>query len=86
VCEQVEKYQTVGCDQVVFGVPGDSVEHDEVLEMLELFGTKVIPEYDKDPVHSTTRYRETAKPKYQRWNRPIPEIEIPVLPTNALKP
>jgi alkanesulfonate monooxygenase SsuD/methylene tetrahydromethanopterin reductase-like flavin-dependent oxidoreductase (luciferase family) len=86
VCEQVEKYQTVGCDQVVFGVPNDSVEHEEVLEMLELFGTKVIPEYDKDPVHSTTRYRETAKPKYQRWNRPIPDIEIPVLPTNALLP
>ena len=86
VCEQVEKYQTVGCDQVVFGVPNDSVEHEEVLEMLELFGTKVIPEYDKDPVHSTTRYRETAKPKYQRWNRPIADIEIPVLPTNALLP
>jgi len=84
VCEQVEKYQTVGCDQVVFGVPGDSVEHEEVLEMLEMFGTKVIPEFDKDPVHSTTRYRETAKPKFARFNRPVPEIEIPVLPTNAL--
>jgi alkanesulfonate monooxygenase SsuD/methylene tetrahydromethanopterin reductase-like flavin-dependent oxidoreductase (luciferase family) len=86
VCEQVEKYQTVGCDQVVFGVPNDSVQHEEVLEMIELFGTKVIPEYDKDPVHSTTRYRETAQPKYQRWNKPIPDIQIPVLPTNALLP
>jgi alkanesulfonate monooxygenase SsuD/methylene tetrahydromethanopterin reductase-like flavin-dependent oxidoreductase (luciferase family) len=84
VCEQVTRYQTVGCDQVVFGVPNDSVEHDEVLEMLELFGTKVIPEFDHDPIHSTTRYRQTAQPKYQRWNRPIPEISIPVLPTNAL--
>jgi alkanesulfonate monooxygenase SsuD/methylene tetrahydromethanopterin reductase-like flavin-dependent oxidoreductase (luciferase family) len=84
VCEQVEKYQTVGCDQVVFGVPNDSVEHEEVLEMLEMFGTKVIPEFDKDPVHSTTRYRETARPKFSRYNRPIPDINIPVLPTNAL--
>ena len=84
VCEQVEKYQTVGCDQVVFGLPGDSVEHEEVLEMLEMFGTKVIPEFDKDPVHSTTRYRETAKPKFARFNRPVPDIQIPVLPTNAL--
>jgi alkanesulfonate monooxygenase SsuD/methylene tetrahydromethanopterin reductase-like flavin-dependent oxidoreductase (luciferase family) len=83
VCEQVTRYQTVGCDQVVFGVPNDSVEHDEVLEMLEMFGTKVIPEFDHDPIHSTTRYRQTAKPKYQRWNGPIPEITIPVLPTNA---
>jgi alkanesulfonate monooxygenase SsuD/methylene tetrahydromethanopterin reductase-like flavin-dependent oxidoreductase (luciferase family) len=84
VCEQVEKYQTVGCDQVVFGVPGDSVEHDEVLEMIEMFGTKVIPEFDKDPVHSTDRYRETAVPKFARFTRPVPEIHIPVLPTNAL--
>ncbi len=45
---------------------------------------KVIPEFDHDPIHSTTRYRQTAQPKYQRWNRPIPEISIPVLPTNAL--
>ena len=84
VCEQVEKYQTVGCDQVVFGLPGDSVEHEEVLEMLEMFGTKVIPEFDTDPVHSTTRYRETAKPKFARFSGPVPQIDIQVLPTNAL--
>jgi len=84
VCEQVALYQSVGCDQVVFGVPNDSVEHDEVLEMLEMFGTKVIPEFDHDPIHSTTRYRQTARPKYARWNHPVPEISISVLPTNAL--
>ena len=56
----------------------------EVLEMLEMFGTKVIPEFDPDPVHSTTRYRETAKPKFARFTKPVPEIDIPVLPTNAL--
>jgi len=84
VCEQVERYQTVGCDQVVFGMPNDSVEKDEVLEIIEMFGSKVIPEFDKDPVHSTTRYRETAKPKFARFAHPVPDIEIPVLPTNAL--
>jgi alkanesulfonate monooxygenase SsuD/methylene tetrahydromethanopterin reductase-like flavin-dependent oxidoreductase (luciferase family) len=84
VCEQVERYQTVGCDQVVFGMPNDSVQHDEVLEIIEMFGTKVIPEFDPDPVHSTTRYRETARPKFMRFNRAVPEIDIPVLPTNAL--
>ena len=64
VAGQLERYQEVGCDQVVFGLPSDSMEHDEVLEMLEVFGTKVIPEFDKDEVHSTTRYRATAKRKY----------------------
>ena len=34
---------------------------DEAAECLELFGKHVIPEFDKDPVHSTTRYRATAK-------------------------
>ena len=64
VAEQLARYQTVGCDQLVFGLPSDSMEHEEVLEMLEVFGTKVIPEFDKDQVHSTTRYRATAQRKY----------------------
>ena len=70
VAEQLSRYQEVGCDQLVFGLPSDSVEHDEVLEMLEVFGTKVIPQFDKDPVHSTTRYRATAEPKY-------PDVQLP---------
>jgi hypothetical protein len=57
VLEQIAKYQEVGCDQLVFGIPNEGFEHEEVLEMIELFGTKVIPEFDKDPVHRTTRYR-----------------------------
>lgn len=84
VCEQVEKYQTVGCDQVVFGVPNDGLAHEEVLEMLELFGTKVIPEFDKDPLHSTTRYRQTARPKFEPFNFPVPDVAVDVLPTSAL--
>jgi len=84
VCEQVEKYQTVGCDQVVFGVPGDGLAHDDVLEMLELFGTKVIPEFDKDPVHSTTRYRQAAQRKYPDFSGPPPDVSVSVLPTSAL--
>ena len=81
---EVDKYQTVGCDQVVFGLPSDSMEHDEVLEMLEVFGTKVIPEFDKDETHSTTRYRATAQRKYPEFGFPVPDIEVPGLPTNAL--
>ncbi|MEI6701004.1 MAG: LLM class flavin-dependent oxidoreductase [Actinomycetota bacterium] len=87
VCEQVEKYQTVGCTQLVFGLPSDGVKYDEVLEMLEVFGTKVIPEFDKDPIHSTTRMRAEAKPKYQEFNFPIDaNLSVPGLPDNALKP
>ena len=62
VSEQLEAYQSVGCDQVVFGLPIEGMQHEEIKEMLEIFGDQVIPEFDKDPVHSTTRMRETAQP------------------------
>jgi alkanesulfonate monooxygenase SsuD/methylene tetrahydromethanopterin reductase-like flavin-dependent oxidoreductase (luciferase family) len=83
VAEQVAKYQTVGCDQLVFGLPSDSMAEDEVYEMLELFGSKVIPQFDTDPVHSTTRYRQKAVRKYPDFTFPIPDITVEVLPTNA---
>jgi alkanesulfonate monooxygenase SsuD/methylene tetrahydromethanopterin reductase-like flavin-dependent oxidoreductase (luciferase family) len=59
VCEQIAAYERTGVDQVSFGFP-NSLSHEEALECIELFGTKVIPEFDKDPVHSTTGYRATA--------------------------
>jgi len=85
VAEQVTKYQTVGCDQLVFGLPS-ALHHDEVLEMLECFGQKVIPEFDHDRTHSTTRARANATPKYEKFNRPVPDISVPRIPANALLP
>jgi alkanesulfonate monooxygenase SsuD/methylene tetrahydromethanopterin reductase-like flavin-dependent oxidoreductase (luciferase family) len=61
VCEQLASYETTGVDQVSFGFPND-LAHEEALECIELFGTKVIPEFDNDPVHSTTRYRQSVTP------------------------
>jgi alkanesulfonate monooxygenase SsuD/methylene tetrahydromethanopterin reductase-like flavin-dependent oxidoreductase (luciferase family) len=60
VCEQLKAYEETGVDQVAFGVPND-LNHDEALEVIELFGTEVIPEFDRDPVHSTDRYRDSAR-------------------------
>lgn len=60
VCEQLQNYVKTGVDQVVFGFP-NHLTQDEAIECLELVGQKVIPEFDKDPVHSTTRYRQQAK-------------------------
>jgi len=65
VCEQLQKgYVQAGVDQLVFGFPSDDMTPDEVTECLEVFGRGVIPEFDTDPVHSTTRYREQAVPKH----------------------
>ena len=33
---------------------------DVLRESYELFGKTLIPQFDTDPVHSTTRYREAA--------------------------
>ena len=77
VAEQLVAYQDVGCDQLVFGTPDEGCTHEEVLEMLEVFGDRVIPEFDSDPVHSTTRYREKAVRQYPEFAFPVPEgLEI----------
>jgi alkanesulfonate monooxygenase SsuD/methylene tetrahydromethanopterin reductase-like flavin-dependent oxidoreductase (luciferase family) len=86
VCEQVVRYQQVGCDQVVFGLPGEGMAHEEIFEMLELFGDKVIPEFDTDPLHSTTRYREQAQRRFPEFNHPVPPVDVEVIPTTALLP
>lgn len=88
VCEQLTRYQEVGTDQLVFAVPNEGFEHEEVLEMIELFGTEVIPEFDTDPVHRTTRMRATAVRKHPEFGQPIPaDLRAPeVIPTNALLP
>lgn len=73
VCEQLEPYVAAGVDQLCFGVPND-VSHEEALEMVELFGQKVIPEFDKDPVISTDRYRAQAQPKFPTWQKQPPPL------------
>jgi alkanesulfonate monooxygenase SsuD/methylene tetrahydromethanopterin reductase-like flavin-dependent oxidoreductase (luciferase family) len=87
VLEQIDKYQEVGTDQLVFGIPNEGFQHEEVLEMIELFGKHVIPEYDKDPEHRTAKMRATAKRKYPDYTS-LPEgLRAPeVIPTNALLP
>jgi alkanesulfonate monooxygenase SsuD/methylene tetrahydromethanopterin reductase-like flavin-dependent oxidoreductase (luciferase family) len=75
VCQQVEAYSRVGVDQVVFGMPSDSVSQEEALECLEVFGRQVIPEFDRDPEHSTTRYRRSAVPRYGPFEHEPPAID-----------
>jgi hypothetical protein len=74
ICEQLAPFVEAGVDQLVFGTP-NGVHHEEVLEMLEVVGQGVIPEFDKDPVVSTDRFRSQAKPKYGEWAVEPPPIE-----------
>ena len=59
VVGQMERYAAVGPDQVTFGLPND-MPIEAAIETIELFGEHVIPKFDTDPVHRTTRFREAA--------------------------
>lgn len=62
----VQQYADIGCDQLIFGVLASTLPQATALESVALFGREVQPRFDKDPVHSTTRYREAALAKAAR--------------------
>ena len=58
--EGIQKWADIGVDQLIMG-PSGSTYSDEILtETVTLFGDEVIPRFDKDPEHSTNRYRAGA--------------------------
>ena len=83
VCEQVARFEHIDIDQLVFGVPAEGLTDDEQLEMIEVFGDRVIPQFDHDPVHSTTHARIAAKPKWPPFASAVPDVSVGVLPSNA---
>jgi alkanesulfonate monooxygenase SsuD/methylene tetrahydromethanopterin reductase-like flavin-dependent oxidoreductase (luciferase family) len=60
VARSIKKYEDAGVDQVVFGLLSSSLSRADAVETIETFGKHVLPQFDKDPVHRTTRQREAA--------------------------
>ena len=58
VAVALQKYEEAGVDQVVFGLLSSSMTRDLAVEIIETFGKHVLPQFDKDPVHRTTRQRQ----------------------------
>jgi alkanesulfonate monooxygenase SsuD/methylene tetrahydromethanopterin reductase-like flavin-dependent oxidoreductase (luciferase family) len=58
--EALRKFEAVGCDQILMGPSSTTWPHAVMEEAVELFGREVIPEFDHDPEHSTSRYRREA--------------------------
>ncbi|MDT4934522.1 MAG: hypothetical protein QOK11_2414 [Pseudonocardiales bacterium] len=57
----VQTYADMGVDQIVTGPNCHPFRtQEESLRSLRLFGQEVLPRFDKDPVHRTTRMREAA--------------------------
>ena len=54
----VKAFEDAGADQVVFGLLSSTMPRDVAVETIELFGREVLPQFDRDPVHRTTRQRE----------------------------
>jgi alkanesulfonate monooxygenase SsuD/methylene tetrahydromethanopterin reductase-like flavin-dependent oxidoreductase (luciferase family) len=59
----LQKWVDVGVDQVIMGPSGSTYDHALLEHTVKLFGDEVIPRFDKDPEHSTSKYRAAAAAK-----------------------
>jgi alkanesulfonate monooxygenase SsuD/methylene tetrahydromethanopterin reductase-like flavin-dependent oxidoreductase (luciferase family) len=60
VTKAIETYTKTGADQISFGMLSTSMEIDVCEEAVETFGKHVLKNFDKDPIHSTTKQRLAA--------------------------
>src|SRR5262249_27029588 len=60
ILEVIKMYEVIGVDQLIYAPLTLTLDQQYVLESIETFGKRVLPLFDKDPVHSTTRQREAA--------------------------
>jgi alkanesulfonate monooxygenase SsuD/methylene tetrahydromethanopterin reductase-like flavin-dependent oxidoreductase (luciferase family) len=58
--ECLKVYEDIGADQVAFGTFSTDCSLETATASFELFGKEVLPVFDKDPIHSTTRMRMAA--------------------------
>jgi alkanesulfonate monooxygenase SsuD/methylene tetrahydromethanopterin reductase-like flavin-dependent oxidoreductase (luciferase family) len=66
--EQCRAWESAGADQLVFGV--GMATQEEQLQTIRLIGEHIIPKIDTDPLHRTTRFRDTAVAKLSTELRP----------------
>jgi alkanesulfonate monooxygenase SsuD/methylene tetrahydromethanopterin reductase-like flavin-dependent oxidoreductase (luciferase family) len=55
----IARYEEIGADQVVFGFP-IGFPFEVCIEIIETFGREVIPHFDTDPIHRSSRMRYGA--------------------------
>jgi alkanesulfonate monooxygenase SsuD/methylene tetrahydromethanopterin reductase-like flavin-dependent oxidoreductase (luciferase family) len=56
----LQKWADVGVDQIIMGPSGSVYPHELLERSIKLFGDEVIPRFDADEEHSTSRYRSEA--------------------------
>ena len=60
IVEVIRMYEAIGVDQLIYAPLTLTLEQKYVLESIETFGSHVLPKFDRDPMHSTTRQRQAA--------------------------
>jgi len=58
VAATIQRFADTGADQLSFGMLSSSMPIEVCEEAVATFGKHVLPQFDKDPVHSTTRQRQ----------------------------
>ncbi|MDQ1519773.1 MAG: hypothetical protein QOI55_846 [Actinomycetota bacterium] len=58
--EALQKWVDIGVDQLIMGPSGSVYPHELLERTVKLFGDEVIPRFDTDPEHSTSRFRREA--------------------------
>ena len=62
VARTVENFAATGADQLSFGMLSTSMPIEACQEAVETFGRHVLPQFDKDPQHRTTKLRLAGPP------------------------
>src|SRR4029079_13745312 len=60
IAKVIQMYVDLGVDQLIYAPLTLTLDQKHVLRSIETFGKHVLPHFDRDPVHSTTRQREAA--------------------------
>ena len=79
VRQAVQGYADTGADQLTFGMLSTTMPVEVAIEAVETFGEHVLPQFDKDPVHSTTQQRETYLRRAHPHYLEVDEGELPPL-------
>jgi alkanesulfonate monooxygenase SsuD/methylene tetrahydromethanopterin reductase-like flavin-dependent oxidoreductase (luciferase family) len=58
IIKVIQMYEDIGADQLIYAPLTLTLEQKHVLRSIETFGKHVLPKFDKDPLHSTTRQRQ----------------------------
>ena len=60
IAASIQRYQDLGVDQLIYAPLTMVMDQKHVLRSVETFGKHVLPRFDRDPLHRTTRLREAA--------------------------